>query len=513
MKHIFLTTTLIFIIPSIIKATPIDSTFQNRIEKEALINYSNGNKVEPIELFVSFNESDLNKIENSQKEVLKLIEEIEKKEIGKKKLKQKIQIIYKLTHDQYFKQYETNTFFDKIFENGNYNCVTATSLYALILNHFSINYKIKKTPNHVYLEVKDLRKNILMESTFPQDGVFEYSDNFKKYYVDYLEKNKLLRNEDKELSMQQIFSQYFYSAEIINIYQLASLQYYNMGLQKLNSANFNDALNNFEKCKIIDNNNSSIDYLINLSLLAILDNGSTDAHIFLKFVNKSNNSLINQETIEYYFDNISKKIINNNITLDKYDNFFAQLTNSISDTTILNIIRFKYYIYSGHYYEANGQIKNAINVIGKAYSLKPTNLEVKNTLLALLDKNLQSIGYRGQDITTTIEDYYNTYPFLKDYNDFNNFRVAVYACGVMDNLYRKDIDSALKYLPGFENSVKGIYQNQDIMMTIGEVYGDFYRLYLKKGNTKKARYYMNQGYELSPNNIVLKNYEQNLIKH
>ncbi len=513
MRYQILLAILVFTIPGTIKAIPIDSIdFQNEIEKELLINYSNGKEIEPVDLFTSFNLSDLSKIKDYKTVITEHIKEIENKGIENKKTKQKVQVIYKLTHDKYFKQYTQNAYFDEIFETGNYNCVTATSLYALLLNHFKIDYKIKKTPNHVYIEVKDLKKNILMESTFPQDGVFEYSDNLKKEYIDYLEKNKLLKSEDKELSVQEIFSQYFYSAEEINIYQLSSLQYYNLGLAKLNVPEFNEALINFEKCKILDNDNSNIDYLINISLLNILNNGSTDALILSRLIDNSHNNLVNRETTEYYFDKISKELINNNPKLDKYHSFFSQLTASLFDTSDLNNFRFKYYLYCGQYYEINGQLDKAVTSIGQAYSLNPTNLDAKKILLGLIDKHLREIGYRGEGIIKTVEGYFGDYPFLKDYNDLNNFRIAVYSCGIMDNLYRKDVDSALEYLPGFEKSIEGVKHNQNIMMTIGEVYCDLYRIHLINNKIEKANYYLKRGYELSPNNGVLKNCELNLIR-
>lgn len=513
MRYQILLAILVFAVTCTIKAIPIDSiVFQNEIEKELLINYSKGKEIEPVDLFTSFKQSDLSKIKDYKTEITEHIKEIENKGFDKKKTKQKVQIIYKLTHEKYFKQYKKNAYFDEIFETGNYNCVTATSLYALLLKHFKIDYKIKKTPNHVYIEVMDLKKNILMESTFPQDGVFEYSDNFKKEYIVYLEKNKLLKSEDKELPVQEIFSQYFYSAEEIDIYQLSSLQYYNLGLNKLNVHEFNEALINLEKCKILDNNNSNIDYLINICLLNILNIGSTDALILSRLIDNTRNNLVNKETTEYYFDKISKELINNNPKLDKYHDFFTQLTTSLSDTTDLNSFRFKYYLYCGQYYEINGQVDKAVSFIGKAYSLNPTNLVAKRILLALIEKHLKEIGYRGEGIIKTTEDYFSNYPFLKDYNDLNNFRIAVYSCGIMDNLYRKDVDSALEYLSGFEKSIEGINHNQNTWITIGEVYCDLYRIHLVNNNKVKAQYYLKRGYELSPNNGVLKNCEQSLIR-
>lgn len=512
-KHLVFSVVLAIVFTTNTKAAPTDSIrFMCEKEKDLLLNFSNGKEIDLFDLFASLNQTNTTEINKLKTSITDHIKELDKTGLDKKNTKQKVQIIYKLTYKKFFKHYTPNSTFNELFESGNYSCIPATTLFALILNHFKINYTIKNNSNHVFIEVKDGADSIPMESTVLQDGVYNYPNEFKREYINILAKNNGLQSEDRQLPIEDAFSKYYYSNGEIDIYQLAGLQYFNAGLSEIEESAYEDALYNFEKSKILHKKNPSIDYLINICVLGMLNNGSNDAAILSKLINACKKNTDNLKPAEYFFDNISKALINSDSNLTKYNAYFNQLKTNVADTAIMAKLYFRYYLYCGHYYEVNGNIAKAVDYVGKSYSLYPTNLDAKKTLLALIDKHLKEIGLRGDGIIGIIENYYSRFPFLKEYNNINDFRIAIYACGIMDNLIRKDIVTASKYLPGFENSFTDIKHNENTMFTIGEVYGDLYRFYLTRNNTEKAKYYLKRGYTFSPNNLVLRNYEQKLIR-
>jgi len=75
--------------------------------------------------------------------------------------------------------------FSRIFEAGIYNCVTASMLYALILDHYQIPYEIKEKPTHIYLVALPGKDNILFETTNPR-GLYVPDEKFKRDYVNSL---------------------------------------------------------------------------------------------------------------------------------------------------------------------------------------------------------------------------------------------------------------------------------------------------------------------------------------
>ena len=126
-----------------------------------------------------------------------------------KPLKKQIQTIYKSSHSKFFSKYEAEAYFNEIFENGNYNCVTASALYALIFDAFNINYAIKETPTHVYLIADTSNLQTLIESTLPGSGVVTYNEKFKKDYIEYLNANKIISDKEyKNSTTEELFRTY-----------------------------------------------------------------------------------------------------------------------------------------------------------------------------------------------------------------------------------------------------------------------------------------------------------------
>ncbi len=98
------------------------------------------------------------------------LEDIRMKTAVDGKPEKKIKFIYKTTHNQYFKKYELQTGFAEIFRNGNFNCVTASALYGIILNKCNITFEVRETPVHVYLIAYPDKEKIKIESTDPAAG-------------------------------------------------------------------------------------------------------------------------------------------------------------------------------------------------------------------------------------------------------------------------------------------------------------------------------------------------------
>jgi hypothetical protein len=59
------------------------------------------------------------------------------------------------------------TLFSEIFTNGIYSCVTASTLYALIVDKLSVSYSIREVPNQVYIVAASEKSNMVFETTTP----------------------------------------------------------------------------------------------------------------------------------------------------------------------------------------------------------------------------------------------------------------------------------------------------------------------------------------------------------
>ncbi|EAY29197.1 hypothetical protein [Microscilla marina] len=130
------------------------------------------------------------------------------------------------THKKFLKKYEMYQNFSEIFsEEQKYNCVSGTTLYALILQELGYQYSIRETAFHVYLIVHTPNyPKILFDSTDPHHGFL-----YNPYVVRKRERHYTKNNQHK-------FNQE------ITLSQLIGLQYYNQGVHHFNKKIFGKAL-------------------------------------------------------------------------------------------------------------------------------------------------------------------------------------------------------------------------------------------------------------------------------
>ena len=60
-------------------------------------------------------------------------------------------LLFNRTHQEFFRRYSQFASFSETLNRGKYNCLTGTALYALLLNHFEIEYTIIETNYHIFL--------------------------------------------------------------------------------------------------------------------------------------------------------------------------------------------------------------------------------------------------------------------------------------------------------------------------------------------------------------------------
>src|SRR5690349_14148654 len=105
------------------------------------------------------------------------------KETSAKKNDKRVKTIYDNLHAKLLSKYELKNRFEEVFYNGNFNCVSATALYALAFEKLGIPYGIKEEPSHVYLIAYPYAERIVLQTTSPSAGYYTVNDEFKQRYV------------------------------------------------------------------------------------------------------------------------------------------------------------------------------------------------------------------------------------------------------------------------------------------------------------------------------------------
>ena len=130
------------------------------------------------------------------------------------------------------------TSFDALFNDGSYNCLTGTILYAIILNHFHIPYQVIETNYHIFLTVETKQGKILLEATDPLNGFVETKSSMEKRIATY-KQNTVLSASNSRLSYYQFNFDLFNS---VSMEELRGLLYYNMAVDSYNHQRLEESI-------------------------------------------------------------------------------------------------------------------------------------------------------------------------------------------------------------------------------------------------------------------------------
>jgi tetratricopeptide (TPR) repeat protein len=146
--------------------------------------------------------------------------------------RRQVPFIFEAIHAKYFREYQANPLFSHIFGNGDYNCITASVLFALAFDHFDIPYRIIMIPDHVYLLAYPEGEGIIVETTNPLRGAhLAIGSRERAHAVRQLVDMKLVTQQEvDQKGADQVFSQVYLSRETPTLLQLIGALYHNQAL-------------------------------------------------------------------------------------------------------------------------------------------------------------------------------------------------------------------------------------------------------------------------------------------
>lgn len=141
--------------------------------------------------------------------------------------------IFSRTHSTFLKHFKPFATFGEIFTKGDYNCLTATALYGLILQETGYTYKIIETNYHIFLLVDTKSGQALIETTDELFGFVTDEDEIQKRLEQY-------KSEGNRSN-----AQYQYSTALFNtvtLYNLIGLLHFNQAVKCVNNSDYSKAV-------------------------------------------------------------------------------------------------------------------------------------------------------------------------------------------------------------------------------------------------------------------------------
>lgn len=413
--------------------SPVDSSlFYNSFERNAFEKLVNGDSVREFDFFlaVDFFEPQL----RIQGKIDKYARSLQAR-ISKMNDRKKLRTVFNAVHNDWLKIYQEEAYFGQIFEDGTFNCVTSTALYAFILDQLQIPYQIVKLPNHVYLVADPGDHGMLYESTNPMQGAISFDDGFKSDFVSFLLRNKRISEEEaRSLSMQELFSVYFINHQPVSLLQLAGIQYYNKGVVQYNQGFYTKSFKSFEKASLLFDD-GVISYMKSNALIQMLNRQHVhrkyDGATLAYFLNTNDSSAEAWQYGQEYFRHVTHELLTNHPDVSAYCEYFSRFSEVLELKDTLEFYQ-TYFSMLGYYYSTQQQFYSALGMYRRAHALNSENIQIREWIRQSVAGHLvrPETGTADPD---SLEKYAGLFSFLNHDRWFQQYRLYSYASIIADH--------------------------------------------------------------------------------
>jgi hypothetical protein len=395
-------------------------------------------------------------ITNASEKIASFIQQ--KGDPGKQYTSKEIKKLYSEIHQAFFTKYVENPVFSQIFDNGNYNCATASALYAVLLNKLNVEYSIREKPTHVYIVAAPSSYNIVYETTAPGAMVFQLNDKVKTEYLDYLYKNKMIGREEWESSDKDaLFEKYFYGDNAINLQQLCGLLYYNLGIEAAQKEDYAATYKNFEKAYFL-HPGARMKYFVSMSLASYLYKAERlKEEEKLAAINRYiqiGGSVAANELVADFMEKISKKYLFKYPDMPRYLSLYGGIVNMVKDTALLGVIRHDHYNDMAHYYSIKEELDSSKIYLDSLYRLNTGDLLVRELMTNTIFNLIRKVA-EGKEGAIAVKEYFKAYPFLASNNTLQDYYVYSLVREVGLNYDLENEKEGRKYLEELKTGLDG----------------------------------------------------------
>lgn len=169
----------------------------------------------------------------------KHVSQLESKKPAFRKERDFVRFLFVKTHQRFLKQYTEYVPFDQLFDDGTYNCLSATILYSLLLTHFNIDHDVIETNYHIFILATTRQGQVLIETTDPLNGFISAETEIATRLEKYKNDNVITANAN---AVQYRFS--FNLFNIVSMHELQGLMHYNDAVELYNRQSLEASIKN-----------------------------------------------------------------------------------------------------------------------------------------------------------------------------------------------------------------------------------------------------------------------------
>ncbi|MEO1051484.1 MAG: hypothetical protein AAFX87_12715 [Bacteroidota bacterium] len=233
--------------------SPDQLTFTTTFEKHVLHAYLKNNKQLAYNMLVASDERTTPILAAQwQMELKGFTNEMQKKLHKYSSDKRALKSLFYKIHRKYLKRYSPFSTFHETIKSGKYDCLSATALYAYLLDELDYNYSVVETNYHIYLIIELEDEQILIETTDPLNGFVDDQTEVLKRMTAYAGGKETGPSANARAPKNAL--NYEFSVDVerrIGLPELAALQYYNASVQSFNQQEYMQALVDIEKAVML----------------------------------------------------------------------------------------------------------------------------------------------------------------------------------------------------------------------------------------------------------------------
>ncbi len=164
-----------------------------------------------------------------EKELIGFVNELKEKRVHYKSEILFFKKVVSKSHKKFLRNYKAYSQFNEVLEVGNYDCLSGTAFFSVVLGELGFTYKIIETNYHIFLLIDTPTKQILLETTDRIAGIKTNAKEVERSLSKYRQ-NQLMANVDKD-------NYYRYQANLfreVNPLQLSGLLFFNQAVVAYN---------------------------------------------------------------------------------------------------------------------------------------------------------------------------------------------------------------------------------------------------------------------------------------
>ena len=409
-----------------------------------------------------------------------------------------IKELHEKVHNRFLKRYKYVSPFNEIFKTGQYNCVSATALFALVLEELDIPYNIQEQPTHVYIMAYPDTKVISVEmTTLREVNYLPARKDVSKAVRTLVEFGLSTPEKIRQQGEFQVYNAFFNTNSVVDLKQLAGIQYFNEALVAVNENNLIEAFNQISKAeKWYDVEKTTLlkaEFLVTLISDAKFDNLKDIGYL----VGYSNLKKADQTKVFYQYAKFLNEQFLTKGNKPLADSSYTYMKQNLRDTVVLNRLGGLYYFCLSDYYANAYNLKKQLEYAELSYK---TSAETPGIQLWLVRSILQTLDkYEGEDILAKLDMYANQYTFLQKHNLF--LAAYFYAYTEVSNKFYAD-DDGVKGKMYFDQAIKTMEAMEDREVldseNIGWLYAEAGAYLYRENDYKAALKILEEGLKLAP---------------